>query len=76
MCDEIVLDLLVRGKGAPRIAGEHMDLMSSTAELMAEVIGDSAGTTDGVREKDVCQHENSHEITHLLYDSAHDIIIR
>jgi len=52
-----------------------MDLVPPVAKLMAEVISDPAGSTDGVREKDICQHENSHQVAHLLYHSIRDIVI-
>jgi hypothetical protein len=73
---KIRLNLLVRGEGFLGIAREHMNFMSPFRELVAEVIGNSTGSADGVRKEDICQHENSHEVTQLSHDSACDFIIR
>jgi hypothetical protein len=61
MHEKVRFNLLARGQGSVWIPGDHMDFMPSSAELVAEVIGDPAGSTDGVREENVCQHQGFHQ---------------
>jgi hypothetical protein len=60
MRKKILFNLLVREEDSLRIPCEHMDLIASVAKLMAEVISHPAGPADGVREEDICEHQNFH----------------
>lgn len=63
MRKEILFNLLVGEEGSLRIPCEHMDLMASVAKLMAEVISDPASPADGVREENICHHQDFHRRT-------------
>jgi hypothetical protein len=54
MCEQISFDFLVRGQVAIWITGQHMDFVAFFSELTAQMIGDSPGSTDGVREENIC----------------------
>jgi hypothetical protein len=61
--EKIRLNLLARRKGSVWVPGEHMDLMTPAAKLMAEVVSDPASSADGVREENICQHQDFHRRT-------------